>query len=271
MNSKEIAVWIGRRIWLRKLGYRVIHWTTLREWYIKKGLQRYCRDLSDDPEILDAGCGLGQHLYFCATHRPQAKVLGLERDPQQVEDLNDFLLRSRVVNARVACVDLNEWQSDRSYDVVLCGSVLEHLADDRSVLRKLAGCLKPGGHLLIYVPSAERRVLAALEKKMQRSLQASGKRYPHDHVRYYAPQELADKVRSVGLDILQQKITYGRWGRWAYDLVTWVQWHRFFKWIFPLYLLCVHPLVLPLMWLDVYSNNLCGNGLWMVAGKPNIK
>ncbi|HPN35754.1 MAG TPA: class I SAM-dependent methyltransferase [bacterium] len=268
MNSKEIAAMIGKRVWLRKVGYQLIYWTTLREWYIKNGLKRYRGSATGEPAVLDAGCGLGQHLYYCAQAHPEARVLGLEQDPQQVEDLAHFLQAERLPHARVECTDLTTWNCQDAYDVVLCGSVLEHIREDLVVLKKLAAALKPGGHLLLYVPSAERRVLPWLERRMQDDLRRSGKKYPHEHVRYYAPQELSVKVRSVGLQIVEQRITYGRWGRWAYDAVTSVQVCRFFKWIFPFYLFFVHPWVLVMMWMDTRSKNRTGNGLWMVACKP---
>jgi len=270
MNSKEIAVWIGRRSLLRKLGFQLIHYTTLREWYIKKGLKQFCGSLNASPRILDAGCGLGQHLYFCARRQPHAKVVGLENDPQLVADLRDFLRQQKVDNAAVAAADLAACQIDDQYDVVLCASVLEHIPQDQLVLNKLAACLQPGGYLLIYVPSAEKRVLTCLEKKIQRMLRETGRPFLHDHVRYYSPQDLAERVRSAGLRVVQKRITYGRFGRWAYDLVTMVQFSRFFLWLFPWYLLLIHPWVLVLMALDTISENQEGNGLWMVTVKPVV-
>ncbi|MBI4184340.1 MAG: class I SAM-dependent methyltransferase [Proteobacteria bacterium] len=42
---------------------------------------------------------------------------------------------------------------DDSYDSVLLINVLEHIADDSEVLRRLSRVLKPGGHLLLFVPA----------------------------------------------------------------------------------------------------------------------
>lgn len=267
MNFKELSALIGRRIWLRKIGYRLIYWTTLREWYIYQALHRLLRDRTDDVHLLDVGCGLGQHLYDCAVRRPSSRILGLEQDEQMVRDLHDFLSRCRISNAAVVCADILQWQPQGEYDVILCGSVLEHVEEDTAVLRKLSRCLKPEGCLLIYVPSAEKRMLKFLHKKITQQVSAAGKKFPHDHVRYYQPSELREKIQPLGLTVVQTTITYGRWGRWSYDLVTLVQLSRFFKWLFPVYLVLLHPFVLLLMLADFMSTNHEGNGLLMMARK----
>ncbi len=267
MNSKEISAMIGRRMWLRKIGYRLIYWTTLREWHIRKALRSLLREQANDLSLLDVGCGMGQHLYDSAVRHPQARIVGLERDEDMVHDLNDFLSRCRLSNAAAICSDIFLWRPDAEYDVVLCASVLEHLDEDAAALAILRNCLKPAGHLLLYVPSAEIRVLKSLQKKMARQLAISGKKFPHDHARYYQPAELREKLLSCGFEIEQTTITYGRWGRWAYDLVTLVQFSRFFKILFPFYLLLLHPFVLLMMTADFISENHEGNGLMMMARK----
>jgi hypothetical protein len=40
-----------------------------------------------------------------------------------------------------------------------------------------------------------------------------------------------------------------------------------FKWIFPVYLVLIHPFVLFLMWRDISIINKNGNGLLMIARK----
>jgi trans-aconitate methyltransferase len=269
MNSKEIAGLIGRRLWLRRLAFLFIRITTLREWYIRKGLRRIRKSLPPDFAMLDLGCGMGQHIYTCATSCPSAHITGLEMDPQQAADLADFIKRTGLSQVTVLCADAERWSSLELYDLILCGSVLEHLQDDVSMLNKIRERLSPGGWLLVYVPSGEVRVIGMLARQMERELQASGKTLPHDHVRYYSPAQMRARLQQARLTVVEERITYGRWGKWAYDVVTLVQFNRCFKWIFPLYLILLHPFVMLLMWFDVQTSNRQGNGLLMIARKPN--
>ncbi len=41
------------------------------------------------------------------------------------------------------------------YDAILAINVIEHVRDDEAAVRTLAGLLKPGGHLLVYVPACQ--------------------------------------------------------------------------------------------------------------------
>ncbi|HEY7371473.1 MAG TPA: class I SAM-dependent methyltransferase [Polyangia bacterium] len=41
----------------------------------------------------------------------------------------------------------------RRFDAIVAVNVVEHIADDRALVRRLAALLKPGGKLLIYVPA----------------------------------------------------------------------------------------------------------------------
>jgi 2-polyprenyl-3-methyl-5-hydroxy-6-metoxy-1,4-benzoquinol methylase len=269
MNSREIAGLIGRRRWLRRLAFLLIRITTLREWYIRRSLREIGKSLSPDFAMLDLGCGMGQHVYACASKWPLAHITGLEMDPMQAADLADFIKRAGFSNVTVLCEDAERWSSQQTYDLVLCGSVLEHLQDDKSMIDKIKARLHPGGWLLVYVPSGEVRVIPMLARKMERDLRASGKPLPHDHVRYYSPAQMRARLQQAGLTVVSERITYGRWGKWAYDMVTLVQFSRFFKFIFPFYLILLHPWVLLLMWFDVLANNRQGNGLLMIARKPN--
>lgn len=267
MNSKQIAGLIGRRLWLRRLAYLVIRITTLREWYIRRSLRQIIRSLPPAFSMLDLGCGLGQHVYACARIRPLARITALEVDAMQAGDLADFMQRRGLLQVSVLCADAERWSGPGDFDLVLCGSVLEHLPNDVHMAAVIKEQLKPGGRVLVYVPSGETRVIPYLARKMERELQASGKKLPHDHVRYYTPPQLRRLLEDAGLTVLQERITYGRWGKWAYDVVTLVQFSRYVKVILPLYLLLLHPFVLLLMWLDMHADNRQGNGVLMIAQK----
>ncbi|MBN2125969.1 MAG: class I SAM-dependent methyltransferase [Deltaproteobacteria bacterium] len=95
---------------------------------------------------LDIGCGTGINMRilerFC---RP----FGLEYSREAVS----FLKRRRI--RLLARADVNHpipFKSD-SFSVVTCLDVLEHLEDDRSLLREMARVCRPGGYILITVPA----------------------------------------------------------------------------------------------------------------------
>jgi SAM-dependent methyltransferase len=76
---------------------------------------------------------------------------------------------------------------DRSLDVVLCLSVLEHLTEPESTLRGLRRVLAPGGTCLINVPSWRGKWYLELSAFR---LRLSPAEEMDDHKRYYDPRDL---------------------------------------------------------------------------------
>jgi SAM-dependent methyltransferase len=73
-------------------------------------------------------------------------------------------------------------------DTVVMVNVLEHIEDDREALTHLLRILRPGGHLLLFVPA-----LQGLMSKLD---------LMHGHFRRYHRPDLASKVRTAGGKVL---------------------------------------------------------------------
>ncbi len=267
MNSKQIAQLIGRKRWLRKLGYFFIYMTTLREWHIRQAIKWIMTKIGGDASWLDVGFGMGQHIYYIARKKPMAKVFGIEQDREQVDDFRIFIHGEGFDNIELYAGDFLESALNHKVDAVVCCSVLEHIEKDMDALRILAEHLKPNGYLLIYTPSAERRILKSTARKIAWITKKQGAELPHGHVRYYQPSDLVSRLSQVGFTIIKQKVTYGPAGQLAYDVVTLVQYNKNFLYLFPLYFLLVHPWVLLLMMIDYLTTHKTGNGFLCLAQK----
>lgn len=107
-------------------------------------------DVRGCKSILDAGCGNGRYLRFLLRHADaDAHLAGF--------DFSQGMLvraRHRLATERVGLVaaDLTKLPfADQSFDVAVCGWVLEHLREPRDGLRELQRVLRPGGKLLLMV------------------------------------------------------------------------------------------------------------------------
>lgn len=80
---------------------------------------------------------------------------------------------------------------DNSLDGIVMVNVLEHVEDDINALAQLMRILKPGGHLMLYVPA-----LSWLMSELDRM---------HGHYRRYERQELRDKVSGQGFEVVRHK------------------------------------------------------------------
>jgi len=271
MNSKAISRLLGKSVVKRKIGFHLLYMTTLWEWTIRKAVWQAVSAKKIPFAFLDSGSGMGQHAFAVAKKYPQARVLGIELDREQVDDCNHVAHKMAQDNLRFRSGDLADFKAFNAFDVILCSHILEHIQEDVAVIRALYNGLKKGGTLIVYVPTSERRVLASLDRTIHKMVRKAGMPLPHDHIRYYTREELCGKLERQGFYIQAATVTYGSYGRLAYDIVTSVQYSPFFLLIFPFYLVFIHPLVLVLMWADYCKRNREGNGLLIVAVKRKSK
>lgn len=100
--------------------------------------------LPEAKDILDLGAGAGivQELNVRGMG---ARVCGVDLDPRVLQ--NPFLDDARVGGAE----DIP--YPDRSFDLVFCNNVLEHLPDPGRAFREVARVLRPGGLFLAKTPN----------------------------------------------------------------------------------------------------------------------
>jgi SAM-dependent methyltransferase len=135
--------------------------------------------------VLDFGAGLGVFAELAADGRD---VVALEPDPEFARVLEKrFADESRV--SVVAGDERELGPAFVEFDSVICLNVLEHIADDVDVLRRIRSRLHTGGHLLLLVPAHE-----ALYGEIDRNV---------GHERRYDRRDLHDKLASAGFEVVQ--------------------------------------------------------------------
>lgn len=100
----------------------------------------------------------------------------------------------RGVSDRISVVDDLEDLPHESFDHLFAFEVLEHIEQDRAVMRQWMNYVKPGGRVLVSVPAHAR--------KYGRSDEIVG------HVRRYERQELLDLLTEAGVESVQI-VNYG--------------------------------------------------------------
>ena len=95
--------------------------------------------------VLDVGCATGQFGKALKDSRPGMHVSGIEINPQV----------AREAEAVLDCViakPVQEVTFNRTYDCVVCGELLEHLASPVEILKHLRSAIAPGGCLIASSP-----------------------------------------------------------------------------------------------------------------------
>jgi SAM-dependent methyltransferase len=105
--------------------------------------------------VLDVGCGTGYFSMGAALRGYEA--LGLSWDERNQEIAAQ---RAKICNAERASFSVQDvrFLDEREdlaekFDVVICTENIEHVINDRKLLKDIARCIKPGGRLLLTAPN----------------------------------------------------------------------------------------------------------------------
>jgi SAM-dependent methyltransferase len=114
-----------------------------------RGAENPRRNIHDDRRVLDAGCGTGGML---ETLRPRGHAVGVDAFPRAVA-FAKTRGRAPVVLGDVCQLPF----ASNVFDLVTSFDVIYHLAvsNDEKALREFARVLRPGGLLLLRVPSLD--------------------------------------------------------------------------------------------------------------------
>jgi 2-polyprenyl-3-methyl-5-hydroxy-6-metoxy-1,4-benzoquinol methylase len=139
-------------------------------------------DMIEGKNILDVGCGA------CTLSKilleKSYNVTVIDSDEKAVEIAKKKGLRGFKA-------DIADWKTNTKFDCVIASDVLEHIDDDKRVIKKIYAILKPGGCLIINVPSYK-----FLFGKHDINL---------GHKRRYSDGELKAKLEESGFEIESQR------------------------------------------------------------------
>lgn len=207
--------------------------------------------------VADAGCGRGLFTACCARLFPEAEVVGLDIDREQVERNRTVARRAGLENLRFEVRDLAELGDEEAFDLILSVDNLEHLEDDRGQCRRFARALRPGGWLVVHVPHETRNVFG---RRRRNFMEIEG------HVRPgYTRPGLAALLEGAGLQVVRSGYSYDSLETLANDLsfaVTGGRERR--KGLYAV----VFPFLLALAHLGGSRSPREGSGVWAVARKP---
>ncbi len=113
-------------------------------------LARLPRGLPAGCRVLDAGCGPGALLERIGRRLPTANLQGIEFSQAAARHAPERLCERILVGDILAVAPT---LPHRSFDVIVCSEVLEHVPDPAAVVRTLATLAKPGATLLFSVPA----------------------------------------------------------------------------------------------------------------------
>jgi len=123
------------------------HWWHIgRRKIIASFVEDICRRVTDRrPRILDVGCGTGANLLMLSKYGDAEGV-------DVSEDALAFCRERGLENVKLGAAEELPYD-DGTFDLVTALDVVEHLDDDLAGLREMRRVLRPGGRVLLFVPT----------------------------------------------------------------------------------------------------------------------
>ena len=168
------------------------------DYYLQERLDIVQHIEKTEQVVLDVGCGEGNLGRYLKENGFAKKVVGIEYVPE-------VALRGQANLDKVICGDLEkidftaEELEPASFDLVICGDVLEHLIDPWSALHKLTEFVKPGGRILLSIPNIRYwKVSFPLVFKGQWRYQDSGI-LDRTHLRFFVKESILELISMPGM------------------------------------------------------------------------
>lgn len=148
--------------------------------------------------VLELGCGSGGTGRLAMSSGKAGLYVGIELDPRAAAQAAETF--SEVLVGDVESLDLTPL--NEMFDALIISEVLEHLTDPWDTLKRLVGCLKPGGAVFASSPNvANWMVIAELLKGRFRYDEVGV--MDRTHLRWFTPESYRSLFENAGVEILE--------------------------------------------------------------------
>ena len=115
--------------------------------------------LADGQDVLDLGCGWGSLSLHVARRHPTSRVVAVSNSHTQRAHIEKLAAVEGLANLTVLTADVNdlgvtagtEVVHADAFDRVVSVEMFEHVRNHAELTRRIAGWLRPGGHLFVHV------------------------------------------------------------------------------------------------------------------------
>ena len=165
--------------------------------HLEGQIVRQLSAITEVESILDVGCGIGVNVKSIHSHFPKMVIAGSDLSAGILKLAEEYVGKDPKISYLV--MNLENDKIDRTFDLVLCSQVLEHIENDVKALENLARLTRR--YLLITVPGGRYNSTSRLV----------------GHYRHYSKKDLEEKVKAAGFDLLESK----EWGFPFHSIYKW--------------------------------------------------
>ena len=200
----------------------------LRYWWLSRVIDEEVRRLDHPPVIVDVGCDRGiikRFIQPIAGARWTGLDIDIDRPGVELAKYDERIQ---------ADFDEGLPVPDATADIAICSHVLEHLPRPEFTMREILRILKPGGLLLVGVPTAPKFIARLREKQFAKQL-ANGSRVHGQHIHVFDRERLADLAERTGFGVeyLTGTALIRKKGSKLEDYAAWIRFNQIGASLFP--------------------------------------
>ncbi len=108
-------------------------------------------DIKDGMQILDMGCGWGSLSLYIARNFPGCKVLAVSNSTSQQAYIQSQAKAFELDNLEVQVCDMNDFDTDRTFDRIVSVEMFEHMRNYRQLFRSIKRWSNPGAKFFMHI------------------------------------------------------------------------------------------------------------------------
>ena len=108
-------------------------------------------DLADGQDILELGCGWGSLTLYMAETYPNARITAVSNSRDQRRFILDRAKERGLENVDVITSDMNDFQTDKTFDRVVSVEMFEHMRNYDTLMQRISSWLRPEGKLFVHI------------------------------------------------------------------------------------------------------------------------
>lgn len=149
--------------------------------------------------LLDCGCGPGTITVGLAEIVAPGQVVGVDREPSQVDWARELATTRQVTNVEFEVADLFRLPfPDASFDVVVANAVLMHVGDRLAALQEFRRVLLPGGIVAVRDLKTDHQILEPSTPLLREFLDLLDRARRHNGIPPSAPHRYRALLRDAG-------------------------------------------------------------------------
>ncbi len=108
-------------------------------------------ELKEGLDILELGCGWGSLSLWMAEHYPGSRITAVSNSNSQREFIMGRAHDRNLSNLEVITCDMNDFQTDRSFDRVVSVEMFEHMRNYEMLLQRISSWMRSEAKLFVHI------------------------------------------------------------------------------------------------------------------------